>query len=63
MVDLPSLTVQIKILPLLQGQVILPLVDAEHPTIRLMRNAQGQGKLGDARTRSPSRSSCRRSTT
>ncbi len=39
---LPRLTVQVKILPLLQGQVILPLVEADRPDVGLLRDAQGR---------------------
>jgi uncharacterized protein involved in outer membrane biogenesis len=39
---LPRLTVQVKILPLLKGQVILPLVEADRPDVGLLRDAQGR---------------------
>ena len=39
---LPRLTVQVKILPLLQGKVILPLVEADRPDVGLLRDAQGR---------------------
>jgi uncharacterized protein involved in outer membrane biogenesis len=39
---LPRLTVQVKILPLLQGKVILPLVEADQPAVGLLRDAKGR---------------------
>ena len=39
---LPRLTVQVRILPLLKGQVILPLVEAERPDVGLLRDPQGR---------------------
>jgi uncharacterized protein involved in outer membrane biogenesis len=40
---LPRLTVQVKILPLLQrGKVILPLVEADQPVVSLLRDAKGR---------------------
>jgi len=42
MARLPKLTVQVKLLPLLSGKVILPLVEADRPDVRLMRDAQGR---------------------
>jgi uncharacterized protein involved in outer membrane biogenesis len=39
---LPRLTVQLKILPLLKGQVVLPLVEADKPDVGLLRDAQGR---------------------
>lgn len=39
---LPRLTVQVKILPLLKGQVILPLVEANRPDVGLLRDARGR---------------------
>jgi uncharacterized protein involved in outer membrane biogenesis len=39
---LPRLTVRVKILPLLKGQVILPLVQADRPDIGLLRDAGGR---------------------
>ena len=39
---LPRLTVQVKIAPLLKGQVILPLVEADRPDVGLLRDAQGR---------------------
>ncbi len=39
---LPRVTVQVKILPLLQGKVILPLVEADQPDVRLLRDTQGR---------------------
>ncbi|HLZ83710.1 MAG TPA: AsmA family protein [Caulobacteraceae bacterium] len=40
---LPRLTVQVKILPLLEeGKVILPLVEADQPDVGLLRDAQGR---------------------
>ena len=39
---LPRLTVQVKILPLLKGQLILPLVEADQPDVGLLRDAQGR---------------------
>ena len=39
---LPRLTVQVKILPLLKGKVILPLVEADSPDVGLLRDAQGR---------------------
>jgi uncharacterized protein involved in outer membrane biogenesis len=41
---LPSITVQAKILPLVfRGQLILPLVEADHPDVELWRDKQGRG--------------------
>ena len=40
---LPRVTVQVKLLPLLQGKVLLPLVEADNaPRFRLLRDAQGR---------------------
>jgi uncharacterized protein involved in outer membrane biogenesis len=39
---LPRLTVQVRILPLLKGKVILPLVEADQPSVRLLRDAKGR---------------------
>lgn len=39
---LPRLTVQVKVLPLLTGQVILPLVEADRPDVGLMVDASGR---------------------
>jgi AsmA family protein len=39
---LPRLTVQVKLLPLLRGQVVLPLVEADQPDVGLRRDAQGR---------------------
>ncbi len=39
---LPRLTVQIKLLPLLKGQTILPLVESDAPRVDLLRDAQGR---------------------
>jgi uncharacterized protein involved in outer membrane biogenesis len=38
----PKLTVRVKILPLLSGKVILPLVEVDHPTVDLLHDAQGR---------------------
>ncbi|MGZ5965979.1 MAG: AsmA family protein, partial [Caulobacteraceae bacterium] len=50
MVDLGRTTVQIKLLPLLKGQTILPLVDIEHPNLDLYRDRKGRAnwQLGQA---------------
>ena len=40
--SLPRLTVQIKLLPLLTGKVILPLVEADKPDVRLLSDASGR---------------------
>lgn len=40
--SLPRLTVQVKILPLLRGKVILPLVEVDQPAVNLMRDAKGR---------------------
>ena len=42
MARLPRLTVQVKIWPLLRGQVILPLVEADAPNVDLVRDASGR---------------------
>ena len=39
---LPSVTVQLRIPPLLRGKVILPLVEADAPEVRLLRDAEGR---------------------
>jgi uncharacterized protein involved in outer membrane biogenesis len=39
---LPRVTVQLKLLPLLKGKVILPLVEADNADVRLLRDAQGR---------------------
>ena len=39
---LPRLTVQVRILPLLKGQVILPLVEADRPDVGLLRDKKGR---------------------
>ncbi len=41
--DIPKLVVQVKLLPLLVGQVILPRLELDHPDLALERNAQGVG--------------------
>jgi uncharacterized protein involved in outer membrane biogenesis len=43
MADIPRLVVQVKLPPLLIGQVILPRLELDHPTLALARNAQGVG--------------------
>lgn len=49
-----QLTVSVKLLPLLIGQVELPLVDLENADIRLYRNAADQANWrGDAKTAKP----------
>ncbi len=42
MARLPRLTVQVKLLPLLKGQVRLPLVEADRPDVTLLRDASGR---------------------
>ena len=42
MATIPHLTVQVKILPLLQGKVILPLVEIDTPDVSLLRDVQGR---------------------
>jgi len=43
MARLPTVTVQIALKPLfLQGKVVLPLVEADQPSVSLMRDAQGR---------------------
>ena len=39
---LPRLTVQVKILPLLTGHVILPLIDIDHPSLDLLHDAKAR---------------------
>jgi uncharacterized protein involved in outer membrane biogenesis len=38
----PRLTVRVKILPLLRGHVVLPLIEADQPNVDLLRDAQGR---------------------
>lgn len=42
MARLPRLTVQVRLWPLLRGHTILPLVEAQSPDVRLVRDAQGR---------------------
>ena len=42
MATLPRLTVQARLWPLLRGKLILPLVDVEHPALKLVRAADGR---------------------
>ena len=43
MANLPRLTVQMKILPFVfHGKMVLPLVEADSPSVNLARNAQGE---------------------
>ncbi|HZZ36039.1 MAG TPA: AsmA family protein [Caulobacteraceae bacterium] len=42
MVELPRLTVQVQLMPLLKRQVILPLVDVQKPKFHLIRDAGGR---------------------
>src|SRR5207245_6283033 len=42
MLELPRLTVQVELRPLIKRQVILPLVEADKPVIHLVRDAGGR---------------------
>ncbi len=42
MTEIPALTVQVKLTPLLRGQTILPLVAASRPRVHLLRDSQGR---------------------
>ena len=54
MAVLPRLTVQVKILPLLTGKLILPLVEADRPDVGLLRDAQGRANwVADPRAPPP----------
>ncbi len=53
MVQLSRLTVQVKLLPLLAGKVVLPLVRAERPQIRLISDAAGRSNWDFPRSSPP----------
>ena len=52
MATLARLTVQVRLVPLLEGRVLLPLVSIEHPQVSLIRDAAGRANW--ARDRSGS---------
>ncbi len=51
MTEIPRLTVSVQLLRLLRAQVVLPLVEADRPRVRLVRDAQGRANwmFGDPR--------------
>lgn len=42
MIEIPRLTVSVRLWPLLEGKTILPLVEADHPRVALLRDADGR---------------------
>ncbi|MEO8811699.1 MAG: AsmA family protein [Caulobacteraceae bacterium] len=42
MATFPTLTLQVKILPLLTGKLVLPLVEADRPSVAFVRDASGR---------------------
>jgi len=54
MARLPAFTVQLALKPLLlQGKVVLPLVEADQPSVSLMRDAQGRENWRNNMARAP----------
>jgi uncharacterized protein involved in outer membrane biogenesis len=53
MADVDRIAVQVKILPLLRGKVVLPLLQVTHPDVGLVREANGRNNwtFGDGRKR------------
>ncbi len=54
MVDVASITVAVKLLPLLKGEVILPTLEIHKPTVRLVRQKSGRANWNLGRKKTPS---------